>query len=89
VRRPWGPRPARRRDTPLATSAEGCWRRRAHPSGKSFDHVEITFVAKDGHTFPVEGNATGRFRDGEFVATHTFFRDVSDRKQAEALQAAY
>lgn len=58
-------------------------------SGQSFDRVEITFVAKDGHTFPVEGNATGRFRDGKYVATHTFFRDVTDRKQAEALQAAY
>lgn len=58
-------------------------------SGMSFDQVEVTFVAKDGHTFPVEGNATGRFRDGQFVATHTFFRDVSDRKKAEALQAAY
>lgn len=58
-------------------------------SGRSFDHVEITFVAKGGETFPVEGNATGRFREGEFVATHTFFRDVSDRKNREALQAAY
>ncbi|QGH69462.1 PAS domain S-box protein [Pseudactinotalea sp. HY158] len=58
-------------------------------SGLSFDHVEITFVAKDGHTFPVEGNATGRFRDGVFVATHTFFRDISDRRRAEALQADY
>lgn len=58
-------------------------------SGKSFDRVEVTFVAKDGRTFPVEGNATGRFREGRFVATHTFFRDVSDQKQAEALQAAY
>ncbi|MEV8182068.1 PAS domain S-box protein [Specibacter sp. NPDC078692] len=58
-------------------------------SGMSFDSVEVTFVAKDGHTFPVEGNATGRFREGEYVATHTFFRDVSDRKQAQALTAAY
>lgn len=58
-------------------------------SGMSFDRVEVTFVAKDGHTFPVEGNATGRFREGKYVATHTFFRDVSDRKQAEALTAAY
>lgn len=58
-------------------------------SGESFDRVEVTFVAKDGRKFPVEGNATGRFHDGEFVATHTFFRDVSDRKHAEALQAAY
>ncbi|MBP2411967.1 PAS domain S-box-containing protein [Arthrobacter stackebrandtii] len=58
-------------------------------SGMSFDKVEVTFVAKGGRTFPVEGNATGRFRDGEYLGTHTFFRDVSDRKQAEALQAAY
>jgi PAS domain S-box-containing protein len=58
-------------------------------SGQSFDHIEVTFVAKDGRRFPVEGNATGRFRDGNYVATHTFFRDVSDRKKAEALAAAY
>lgn len=58
-------------------------------SGMSFDSIEITFVAKDGHRFPVEGNATGRFRDGEFVATHTFFRDISDRKEAEALTEQY
>lgn len=58
-------------------------------TGSSFDHVEVTFIAKDGRTFPVEGNATGRFRDGEYVATHTFFRDVSDRRRAEALAAAY
>ena len=57
--------------------------------GKSFENVEVTFVAKDGHMFPVEGNATGRFRDGEFVGTHTFFRDVSERKQAEAMAAQY
>jgi PAS domain S-box-containing protein len=58
-------------------------------SGQSFDQIEVTFVAKDGRRFPVEGNATGRFRDGQYVATHTFFRDVSDRKEAEALAAAY
>ncbi|GAA3767300.1 hypothetical protein GCM10022240_19610 [Microbacterium kribbense] len=58
-------------------------------SGHSFDKVEVSFVAKGGRTFPVEGNATGRFRDGEYMATHTFFRDISDRKEAEALQAAY
>lgn len=58
-------------------------------TGSSFDHVEVTFIAKDGRTFPVEGNATGRFRDGEYIATHTFFRDVSDRRRAEALAAAY
>lgn len=58
-------------------------------NGKSFDSIEITFVAKDGRRFPVEGNATGRFRNGKFVATHTFFRDISDRKEAEALSEQY
>ena len=58
-------------------------------TGKSFEKVEVTFVAKDGRKFPVEGNATGRFRDGQFVGTHTFFRYVSERKQAEALAAEY
>lgn len=58
-------------------------------SGQSFDTVEVTFVDKAGNQFPVEGNATGRFRDGEFVATHTFFRDVSERKAAEELSAKY
>lgn len=57
--------------------------------GMSIDRVEVTFVAKDGHTFPVEGNATGRYREGKYLGTHTFFHDVSDRKQAEALQSAY
>jgi PAS domain S-box-containing protein len=58
-------------------------------SGKSFENVEVTFIAKDGRKFPVEGNATGRFQDGRFVGTHTFFRDISERKQAEALAAQY
>jgi len=58
-------------------------------AGESFERVEVTFVAKDGRAFPVEGNATGRFRDGEFVATHAFFRDVSERKRAEELSAQY
>ncbi|WP_170110869.1 PAS domain S-box protein [Antricoccus suffuscus] len=58
-------------------------------SGMTIDSVEVTFVAKDGRKFPVEGNATGRFRDGVFMATHTFFRDITDRKEAEALTAQY
>lgn len=52
-------------------------------SGASFEQIEVMFVAKNGHKFPVEGNATGRFRDGDYVATHTFFRDITERKKAE------
>ncbi len=58
-------------------------------SGMTFEQVEVTFVTKDGEHIPVEGNATGRFRDGEYVATHTFFRDVRERKRVEALASQY
>jgi PAS domain S-box-containing protein len=58
-------------------------------AGESFESVEVTFVAKNGRKFPAEGNATGRFRNGAFVATHAFFRDVSERKRAEELSTRY
>jgi PAS domain S-box-containing protein len=58
-------------------------------SGRSFKDVQVTFVAKDGRLIPVEGNATGRFMDGKFVATHAFFQDITERKRAEALAAQY
>lgn len=58
-------------------------------SGASLERIEVDFVAKDGRRIPVEGNATGRFHDGEYVATHAFFRDVSERRKAEELSALY
>ncbi|MEM7345607.1 MAG: PAS domain S-box protein [Chloroflexota bacterium] len=57
--------------------------------GESVKDVQVTFIAKDGRLIPVEGNATGRFIDGEFVATHAFFRDITERKRAEQLTAEY
>jgi len=57
--------------------------------GQSFKNIEVTFVAKDGRQIPVEGNATGRFIDDKFVATHTFFQDITERKRAEKLAAEY
>ena len=58
-------------------------------SGKSFKNIEISFVTKDGRTIPVEGNATGRFINDQFVATHAFFQDITERKRAEKLAAEY
>ena len=42
------------------------------------------FVSKDGREIPVEGNANGQFKDGAFVARRGIFRDVTERRQAEA-----
>jgi PAS domain S-box-containing protein len=58
-------------------------------TGESLKNIEVTFVTKDGRLIPVEGNATGRFLDGEFVATHAFFQDITERKRAEQLAAEY
>jgi PAS domain S-box-containing protein len=58
-------------------------------SGQSIEQVEVTFVTKDGRRIPVEGNASGRFRGGDYVATHAFFRDMTEKKRAEALSAQY
>lgn len=57
--------------------------------GQSFRDVQVTFVTKDGRLIPVEGNATGRFMDGKFVATHAFFQDITERKRAEKLAEEY
>ena len=57
--------------------------------GKSLRNVEAKFVAKDGSVIEVEGNAEPRYSDGKVIATHGFFRDVTERKQmAQSLQKA-
>jgi PAS domain S-box-containing protein len=57
--------------------------------GHDLDRIEVLFLSKDGRQIPVEGNATSRFHDGEFYASHSFFRDISERKKAEELSARY
>lgn len=54
--------------------------------GEPIDHVTAVFVAKDGTAIPVEGDARLRMLDGQVIATHSFFRDVSERLRAEELQ---
>ncbi len=52
-------------------------------SGKSVCDIETKFVTKTGDTIYVEGNATPNFKNGKFVSTHGFFKDVTERKKAE------
>jgi signal transduction histidine kinase len=58
-------------------------------TGQSMKDVQVTFKTKDGRLIPVEGNATGRFIDGDFVATHAFFQDITERKRAEEMATEY
>ncbi|TAN42655.1 MAG: PAS domain S-box protein [Nitrospirae bacterium] len=52
-------------------------------TGEPAKNIEAIFIAKDGHMVYVEGNVNVRFSDGEIVATHGIFRDITERKQAE------
>lgn len=51
-------------------------------SGKSVNHLEAVFAARDGTTVTVEGNANCRF-DGEKVRVMGIFRDITQRKRTE------
>jgi PAS domain S-box-containing protein len=53
--------------------------------GETVDFVRATFVTKSGRVVPVEGSATSRMLDGQVIATHGFFRDISERLRAEEL----
>ena len=54
-------------------------------AGESLKHVQATFVSKSGNAVVVEGDASGRFADGEIVSTQSFFRDVTEQRRAEEL----
>lgn len=54
--------------------------------GEPIDDMQVTFKAKDGRLIPIEGNVTSRFIDGEVIATHGFFRDISERIRAQELE---
>jgi PAS domain S-box-containing protein len=51
--------------------------------GENIKKLEIVFKAKDGRKIFAEGNANPDFEDGKIVGTQGFFRDVTERKQAE------
>ncbi len=54
--------------------------------GETIENVRADFITKDGRKIPLEGNATSRIVDGEVIATHSFFRDISERLRAEELE---
>ena len=53
-------------------------------AGESVYNVSATFIAKDGRKILVEGNAAPRYLGDSIVTTQGIFRDVTERKQAEA-----
>jgi len=52
-------------------------------AGESLSGVQATFVARDGRPIVVEGNVTPRVMEGRLIATHGFFRDITERRRAE------
>jgi PAS domain S-box-containing protein len=52
-------------------------------AGEHVGDIEAVFVTKDGSRIDVEGNAHCRFVEGKPAGTQGFFRDVTERKQAE------
>jgi PAS domain S-box-containing protein len=54
--------------------------------GDTIEEWQSTFVTKDGSAIPVEGSATSRKVGGTIVATHVFFRDITERLRAQELE---
>ena len=53
-------------------------------AGEKIDKVEAVFVTKDGKEIAVEGSINCRFVNGKPIATRGIFRDITERKRAEA-----
>ncbi len=51
--------------------------------GKNIDHMEATFLARDGRAVMLEGSTSCSFKDGKPFATRGIFTDVTRHKQAE------
>ena len=52
-------------------------------SGEKFEFVDTVFCARDGREVLAEGNISGQFEEGRFVATRGIFRDVTYKKNLE------
>lgn len=55
-------------------------------SGESIPYMEAVFRTKAGDPVPVEGSVTNRFMGDTIIATHGFFRNISERLHAEELE---
>ncbi len=53
-------------------------------SSPGVQHIDTCFVAKDGSSILIEGNACCKFQDGKAVVTQCIFRDVTEKKKMEA-----
>jgi PAS domain S-box-containing protein len=54
--------------------------------GETIDNFQTTFITKDRRALPIEGSVTSRFLGSTVVATHGFFRDITERLRAEELE---
>lgn len=54
--------------------------------GETLDGFATTFIAKDGRHVPIEGSVTSRMLGDEVVATHGFFRDITERLRTQELE---
>ncbi len=54
--------------------------------GASLVDIRATFMKKNGDPIPAEGSVQSRFVGDEIVATHSFFRDISERLRSEELE---
>ncbi|MBW1792395.1 MAG: diguanylate cyclase [Deltaproteobacteria bacterium] len=52
-------------------------------SGEEIEHIETTFISKDGKEIILEGNVNCKFEDGLPVSTRGIFRDITKRKELE------
>jgi PAS domain S-box-containing protein len=54
--------------------------------GETIEDFRLIFKTKDGRPIPAEGSVTSRFIDGKVVATHGFFRDITEKLRAQELE---
>jgi PAS domain S-box-containing protein len=54
--------------------------------GESIPYMEAVFRTKAGVPVPVEGSVTNRYMGDQIIATHGFFRNISERLHAEQLE---
>lgn len=54
--------------------------------GETVENVRTAFMTKDGQSVPVEGSVTSRLVGSTVVATHGFFRDITERLRAQELE---
>ncbi len=55
--------------------------------GTPLTNIRATFMDRHGNPVPTEGSAQARFVDGKLIATHGFFRDITEKLRSEELAA--